>query len=79
MSCNIIASAKHEPLNGNSHKRFVKYVMSRNTSKGLSAQTACFDTVTQKSIFASDFFFKPEELKQWRLFKKNSLCLRRSR
>lgn len=46
-------------------KRFISYVMSRATSVGKSVQSASFDTITGHTTFASDFFFKPEDLKHW--------------
>lgn len=42
-------------------KRFIKYVVAR----AASWQTALFDTVTFRSTYASDFMFKPDELKRW--------------
>lgn len=46
-------------------KRFINYVLSRSSDAKMSAQTVQFDTLTQRAVFASDFFFKPEELKFW--------------
>lgn len=46
-------------------KRFINYVLSRSSSMKASVQTAQFDTLTQRAVFASDFFFKPEDLKSW--------------
>ena len=46
-------------------KRFINYVLSRSSDKKASVQTVQFDTLTQRAVFASDFFFKPEELKHW--------------
>lgn len=46
-------------------KRFINYVLSRSSDKKASVQTVQFDTLTQRAVFASDFFFKPEELKYW--------------
>ena len=46
-------------------KRFINYVLSRSSDTKMSAQTVQFDTLTQRAVFASDFFFKPEELKFW--------------
>lgn len=46
-------------------KRFISYVLSRCTGAGMSVQSAQFDTLTGHATFASDFFFKPEELRHW--------------
>ena len=46
-------------------KRFINYVLSQSSDKKASAQSVQFDTLTQRATFASDFFFKPEELKFW--------------
>ena len=51
--------------NVNSAKRFINYVLSHSSDSKSSAQTVQFDTITQRAVFASDFFFKPEELKYW--------------
>lgn len=49
----------------NPAKRFISYVLSRSADSKSFAQTVQFDTITQRAVFASDFFFKPEELKYW--------------
>lgn len=49
----------------NQTKRFINYVLSQSSSSKTFAQTVQFDTITQKAVFASDLFFKPEELKYW--------------
>lgn len=54
-----------ETTNGSTRKRFIDYVVSRKTSDKTSAQTVQFDTITGQACFASDLFFKPEELKFW--------------
>lgn len=46
-------------------KRFITYVISRMFKSKLSCQTAIFDTQSLTSTYASDLFFKPEELKHW--------------
>ena len=46
-------------------KRFIDYLINSSTSNGQSCQTVQFDTLTQRAVFASDLFFKPEELKEW--------------
>lgn len=43
------------------HKRFISYVIAKATNW----QTAIFDTLTKTSVFASDFMFKPNDLKHW--------------
>lgn len=48
----------------NACQRFIDYVVSRKSNK-TSVQTAKFDTLTGITIFASDFFFTPDELKIW--------------
>lgn len=49
----------------NMTNRFIDYIMSRSTADKTSVQSAKFDTLTGRATFASDFFFKPEELKSW--------------
>lgn len=46
------------------NKRFIQCLVMRSGSK-LSAQTVQYDTLTHQATFASDFFFKPDELKCW--------------
>ena len=46
-------------------KRFINYVLSQSSDKKASAQSVQFDTITKRAVFASDLFFKPEELKFW--------------
>ena len=46
-------------------RRFINYVLSQNSNAKMSAQTVQFDTITQRAVFASDLFFKAEELKRW--------------
>lgn len=46
-------------------KRFIKYFVSRLLGTKISWQSAIFDTNTNTSTYASDFMFKPEELKHW--------------
>lgn len=46
-------------------KRFINYVLSKVTGTKASVQTASFDTLTGHATFASDLFFKPDELKRW--------------
>ena len=45
---------------------FVKYFISKffDGSK-ISFQSAFFDTISMTSIYASDYMFKPDELKHW--------------
>lgn len=54
-----------ETANVSTRKRFIDYIVSRKTSDKTSMQTAQFDTITGQTHFASDLFFKPEELKTW--------------
>lgn len=46
-------------------RRFINYVLSQSSDAKMSAQTVQFDTLTQRAVFASDLFFKAEELKHW--------------
>ena len=65
MDRNLKTTSLGEQVKKPQSKRFVNYILSRSTGLGISAQTAQFDTMTGHAIFASDFFFKPEELKHW--------------
>lgn len=46
-------------------KRFVKYFISKIFKDKISWQSALFDTATRTSIYASDYIFRPSELKHW--------------
>lgn len=61
---NLIYKTKSSP-DASMRNRFINYLMSKTADIKTSVQTACFDTITGRATFASDFFFKPEELKHW--------------
>ena len=45
--------------------RYINYIISKMFQGKMSFQTAIFDTMTQTSTYASDLFFKKEDLKHW--------------
>lgn len=45
--------------------RFIAYAVFRHSSSKMSWQSAVYDTVTKMSVFVSDLFFTPDELKVW--------------